>query len=376
MSSPCVVCAATSLRSLDRFARLPRVTSDCKPWPAGGSLAVCEHCGAIQKEADAVWLDEIKRIYEAYEIYHLSGGAEQVIFSPAGQPIPRSRMLVEFVVSKLSKRDHGRLIDIGCGNGSALANFSALLPGWRFDGSELSDSAQPLLRAIPGFDTLHIGPIKGQYDVVSLIHSLEHMPEPLEALDEAVGLLAPDATLFVEIPDIETSPFDLLVADHRTHFTRETLRTLAGRAGIAVDFLENNVIAKENTLLGRRGSQFLFVGDPAAGARIADRTLDWLESVLTSAREASEQATKFGIFGTSISGMWLYGALRDRVVFFVDEDASRIGQTYEGRPIIAPADVPVGSRVYVPLAKATADRVADRLGKTGVIYDVPLAMAP
>ncbi|GLS22712.1 hypothetical protein GCM10007874_57320 [Labrys miyagiensis] len=336
---------------------------------------VCEQCGTIQKEADAVWLDEIKRIYDAYQIYHLSEGAEQVIFSPAGQPVPRSRMLVDFVVGKLPRRGHGRLIDIGCGNGSALANFSALLPGWRFDGSELSDSALPRLLAIPGFETLHTGPIEGQYDVVSLIHSLEHMPAPREALVEAVGLLGADATLFVEIPDIETSPFDLLVADHRTHFTRTTLRALAGRASVAVDFLENTVIAKENTLLGRRGTPTLFNPDPLAGESIVERTLDWLESVLDSARQASEHSGGFGIFGTSISGMWLYGALRDRVTFFVDEDETRVGKTYEGRPILAPAEIQAGSKVYVPLAKSTARRVADRLQKTDVVYDIPPEMA-
>jgi SAM-dependent methyltransferase len=364
------------LRQLEQFALLPRVTSDCKPWPAGGSLAVCETCGTIQKPADATWRDEIRRIYEAYQIYHLSGGAEQVIFSPDGAPAPRSRMLTRFVVDRLPARNPGRLLDIGCGNGSALANFSALLPGWQFDGSELSTTALPRLRTIPGFGTLHTGRVEGEYDVVSLIHSLEHMEWPADTLADATRLLGRDATVFIEIPDVETSPFDILVADHRTHFTRATLRALAGRMGIAIDFLENTVIPKENTLLGRRGAVSIVNPDPAAGAMIAGRTLAWLAHVLDAAKATAARGAGFGIFGTSISGMWLYGALREQVGFFVDEDASRIGQEYEGRPILSPAQVPAGSSVFVPLARPIADRVVDRLRDRGAIYVAPPALDP
>src|SRR5437588_686437 len=109
----CGVCAASSLRELPSYARLPRVTSDCKPWPAGGTLTICENCGTIQKTPHGKWLDEIRHIYKAYQIYHLSGGSEQVIFSAAGKAVPRSHTLVDFVVSNLPPRERGRLIDLG-----------------------------------------------------------------------------------------------------------------------------------------------------------------------------------------------------------------------------------------------------------------------
>lgn len=72
----CQVCGG-QLQKVDAYSHLPRVTSDCKPWPSGGTLALCVECGAIQKIPDAVWLDEISRIYKDYQIYQLSGGSEQ-----------------------------------------------------------------------------------------------------------------------------------------------------------------------------------------------------------------------------------------------------------------------------------------------------------
>ena len=373
----CGVCAASALRKLPSYARLPRVTSDCKPWPAGGTLTICESCGTIQKTPDAKWLDEIRRIYEAYQIYHLSGGAEQVIFSAAGQAVPRSHTLVDFVVSKLPRHEGGRLIDLGCGNGAALASFSRALPGWRLDGSELSDRVLPILKEIPGFETLYTGEVPQQaYDVVSMIHSLEHYVSPHDVLSEAAALLAPGGTLFVEVPDVETSPFDLLVADHRTHFTRATLGMLAARAAIEPDYLDNKLLPKENTLLAHRGTAPRGVpADPGFGLKIVTRTLAWLEDVVDAATRLASQNSGIGIFGTSISAMWLYGPLRDKVDFFVDEDRSRVGQEFDGRPIRAPQDVPAGAAVFVPLGSGVAERVIARLRGGTAEYLAPPPMA-
>ena len=48
----CQICASDRLQTLPGFSALPRATSNSKPWPSGGSLAVCGACGAIQKLPD------------------------------------------------------------------------------------------------------------------------------------------------------------------------------------------------------------------------------------------------------------------------------------------------------------------------------------
>ena len=358
--SACLVCEAESLNAVSGYSDLPRVTSDCKPYPSGGVLHACSVCGAIQKIPDARWLDEIREIYAAYEIYGLSDGAEQVIFTGEG-PTPRSQRLTEFLKSQISLPAAGRLLDVGCGNGAALKRFSELLPGWQLNGSELSDAALPYLRALPNFKRLYTGEISkvdGPFELISMIHSLEHMLSPARTVADAVGLLKSDGALLIEVPDAETSPFDLLVADHLTHFSRATLGYLAARAGLHCLTLAS-VLPKEITLIGRRGTADPRLPDAQSGLRIAKATVQWLGELLRLAQELS-QAGPFGIFGTSISGMWLYGALKERVAFFIDEDASRVGRKYEGRPILSPAEVPPSSTVIVPLAPSIAQRVAER----------------
>lgn len=328
----------------------------------------------IQKLPSDEWLREIQQIYQAYQLYHQADGAEQPIFSADGSSAPRSRLLVDYVAQRFS--DHGasgRLIDIGCGTGAALRNFSAALPGWTFDATELSDRTLSILRTIRGFNQLYteqLTQISQRYDVVTMIHSLEHIIDPPAVLNEALDLLKADGTLFIEVPDIETSPFDLVVADHRSHFTRKTLQGLTRRQGIGIDLLENTVLPKEITFIGRKNGAAIVPPEPAEGFRIVERTVTWLHAVVAAATNVSA-SPNFGIFGSSISGMWLYGALRDRVQFFVDEDTSRVGHRIDGKPVLAPSEVPTGSTIFVPLVERVAAHVVGRLAHIRANFVLP-----
>jgi SAM-dependent methyltransferase len=375
----CQICSADDLEILEAYRTLPRVTSDSKPWPAGGELSVCRACGAIQKLPTDKWQTEAAAIYQNYEMYHLSRGAEQLVFADAGAARPRSERLVEFVLDKSSLPASGTLIDIGCGNGEALGNFSRALPQWRLCGAELTDKALPELRRLPNFETLYTtapSRIKERFTLVSIIHSLEHMPVPLEALTDAAGLIEPGGTLFVEVPDVETSPFDLLVADHLMHFSRASLGEMAARAGIAPKLLTNELAPKEITLLGARVAPTIPKRDPERGLRLARTTVAWLEHVMTQIAAVAKD-NQIGIFGTSVAAMAFYGAFRDRVAFFVDEDPARIGKIYDGKPVIAPKDAPKDAPVIMALPPSRAAKAAERLAAIGLrsVCPPPLAAA-
>jgi SAM-dependent methyltransferase len=368
----CSICAADALEVIPGYSLLPRATSDSRPWPCGGTLAVCTQCGAVQKLPDAQWIEEITRIYRNYEIYHQSSGSEQLIFGDSGAE-PRSKRLVEYVLKQCSPPARGKLLDIGCGDGAALRNFSQALPEWNLYGSELSTATLDSLRRIANFEHLFVGPlseIEERFSLVSLIHTLEHIRNPQKELTAARDLLESNGVLFIEVPDIETSPFDLLVTDHLLHFSRGTLALLVTSCGLRTWALSNKIIFKEITLLARRGKTVVTASDPQRGIRIAKATISWLQDVVATAEAASSQG-EMGIFGTAIAGMALYGALRDRVTFFVDEDPNRIGRQYDSRPILSLCDAPKGVPIFLALPSYQALKVADRCFNAGLRCVLP-----
>lgn len=365
----CHLCGAGASVVVEHYQDLPRVTSDCKPWPAGGQLHLCLRCGTLQKSPDAVWLDEMQRIYDSYTIYHLSGGEEQPCYQAhTGQLKSRSACLFDHLVGEVSLPEHGRLLDVGCGNGGLLRTFSQHRPHWTLAGTEFNDKYRSLVESIPGVEQLYTGALSdvpGQFDAATMVHVLEHIPWPSQTLDQLRERLVDGGMLVVVLPDSHLNPFDLVIADHCTHFDEASVRGLLLRHGFEPFLITTEWIRKERVVLARKVrttiERYEFSA-PETLSRAAD-SIAFLRQLLQSARHLREQSV-FGLFGTSIGATWLYGALSGAVDFWVDEDPSRVGRDYLAKPVLAPHQVPAGSHVLLALAPVLAGMLQAKFSLT------------
>jgi SAM-dependent methyltransferase len=363
----CHVCGASAAKSVAGLEALRGVTSDCRLWPAGAHLAVCDVCGCAQKVLNAAWHADTQRIYGDYTIYYQSGGVEQAVFDPAsGAASPRSARLLEHIVQSGALPAAGRLLDVGCGNGALLRSASEQLPGWRLAGTELDDKYRAVVESIPHVEALYVGApstAPGTFDAITMLHVLEHLPSPAIFMRKLHDKLAPNGLLVVHLPEFVQNPFDLLIADHCTHFSVGTLSAFLSRVGFEVLGAYNDWVPKELTVLARPsvGLAPQPSADPAANARrFAGAGVSWLADVLRLAQQTAEHPP-FGLFGTSIAATWLGGELGERVLFFVDEDPARIGRQHLGKPIYDPGSMPANSSLLVALPGPTGEAVAQRV---------------
>lgn len=373
----CHVCGEGQLDAVPGYEALRRVTSDCKPWPSGGWLFACRSCGCIQKEMDDTWRDEAEAILRDYAIYHQGGGAEQAVFEErSGKASPRSARLLQRLFSRVELGESGRLLDIGCGNGALLRSFGGLKPSWSMAGTELGDKYREEVEALPGVEAFYTcapSDIPGVFDLITMVHVLEHIREPGEFLAKLCGKLRPGGLMVVHVPDYLQNPFDLLIADHCSHFGTGSAVRLVQESGYQVAAVARDWVPKELTIAAQRAELSREQGEPAAGTRsleLATKTVGWLESVVETAREISRNAS-FGIFGTSIAGTWLCSELEDSVSFFVDEDPNRVSRNYMGRPVCSLSEAPRGSNVFLALPTRLAEAVRNRLGNTGIEFHLP-----
>jgi len=376
-SQHCRVCGIVKLEEISEFQSLPRVTSDCLAFRAGGRLLVCHHCGAAQSPADEQWFDEIQEIYSNYHAYHQSGGQEQHVLDPAnGLLRSRSDVLLDRLVTVPGVPASGAVMDVGCGSGGTLRAFSKR-GTWRLYGLEMDERNLPFLTAITGFERLYTGApadLPGQFDLVTMVHALEHFPEPLATMRDLGSKIAPGGRLFVEVPNAEANPFDYLIADHMMHFTPASLSAMAARAGFNIDCLATNWVTKELSLTARPSTGPLPAPDQQAKSEVANdvRTqVGWLCRVVVAASEALAESSNFGLFGTSIAATWLCGVLGSAVSFFVEEDLSRVGRLYMERPVVSPPQVRAGSTVFMALVPQIADQIARRLRDTAIDMRLP-----
>ena len=373
----CSICGTGALEELIEYRSLRRVTSDCRAWPAGGRIGVCRSCGAVQKPADAAFLAEIDDIYRSYTIYHQAAGAEQAVFEQSsGLPASRSVKLLDTFRTHANLGPTGRMLDVGCGNGATIRAFGQVAPGWTKAGTEFDAKYRAEVESIPNTEPLHVGSVDtvpGSFDVITMIHVLEHIVDPVGVLETLRGKLAPGGLLLIEVPHHPANPFELLIADHRTHFTADSLTRALVAAGFEVVSVAEDWIPKELSVVARPARAA--PGTPpqsdvaAARARVA-KSLAWLCETANRLRSLGA-GDPMGLFGTSIAGTWLAAEAGDHFSFFVDEDPHRAGRTYLGKPVHAPADIPPGSRVFVGLPPAVAAGICARLEQAGVKFIPP-----
>ncbi len=371
----CHLCGHQTLKIIKAFEQLGRVTSDCVPWPKGGKLAVCTECQTIQRVVDEAWLSEIERIYNSYSIYHQSGGVEQAVFDAAsGAASVRSSRLLKRLREEVNLPETGRVLDIGCGNGATLSELSHCLRDWSLVGTEVNAKYRDAVESIRGVERLFTCPpveVPGRFDLVTMVHVLERIPSPGSVLSELIAKIQPGGLLVIQVPDCRVNPFDLLIADHATHFTPETLRSVVTGSGFEVLSIASTWVPKEITLVARPNDGVgEAAGDQFDSLSHAVRCVEWIIDVIDAAKRYASLGL-FGIFGTSIASMALLGEMGDRVAFFVDEDPNRVGKRLMGRPVYHPSQVPEDSHVFLALIPKIALALSDRLRNETARFHMP-----
>jgi len=139
----------------------------------------------------------------------------------------------------------GKILDVGCGMGLALAAYRER--GWTPFGVELSPVAARYAREVLGLPVYQGELLDARFppefvDVVLFRHTLEHMPSPSVELREAHRVLRDSGLLVVMIPNAAGLDARLFgrwwvawdLPRHLFHFTPRTASALLAKAGFRV----------------------------------------------------------------------------------------------------------------------------------------------
>lgn len=108
-------------------------------------------------------------------------------------------------------RSPARILDVGCGTGMTLEALGRTWPGASLGGIDLSGVALSAARGRVPRARLEQGalgevPIRGPFDLITILGTLEHFPNPVAALGELAGLMTDDGILCIEVPNCISLP--------------------------------------------------------------------------------------------------------------------------------------------------------------------------
>ena len=358
----CHLCSSKDITLYPESACFARVTSDCKPWRPGGILAYCNSCKTVQALITDRWRTEAEKIYKQYEVYHQGAGVEQAVFDLNGSCQTRSSRLISKLSAEVKFKKRGRILDIGCANGNFLRAFGLAFPKWQLFGAEFDNKHESKLQSIANFSSLYTGPLASideKFDFISLIHTLEHIVSPIKFLQDINRLLAPGGAIFVQVPCFIENPFELMTADHATHFDSNSLVRILNLAGFQIQKISNRWVSKELSAVATQSK--CLETDVELGyenpATFLSQNLDWLKLHLEKAKSAQSEDSRFGIFGSSIAATWLASNLPKPPDFFVDEDPARVGCTHMNQKIYLPSEAPRSASIFIALQKNSSNHV-------------------
>jgi len=201
-------------------------------------LVKCRRCGLVYlnpRPSEKEMQKKYNRKYYQRGIFNENGTEKGI----AKEMKKRSGRVDEIL--RVSKKKKGKLLDIGCGPGFFIALMKK--KGWEVKGLDLSGWAVDFAREKLGLD-VYQGRIeeiefKEKFDVITMYHLLEHLPDPLGSLKRVSKIITDNGILVIKGPNFAS--FDRIwhgkkwwsydLPFHLYHFTPKTYCLLIKKAG-------------------------------------------------------------------------------------------------------------------------------------------------
>jgi len=227
--------------------------------------------------------------------------------------LPRYRELAGFARLYLPYVPDGRVLDVGCGSGNQLALLAQA--GWQAEGLDMDPQAVAAVRA-RGLsarcgDLLQTDLPAQHFDAVTLVHVIEHLPDPQAHLRAALRRLKPGGRLISITPNVHALGHRLHGADwrglepprHLQLFTANGLARLLREAGFVDVAVRSSARGADENLAAsnaiaearRQGTRAARAVRPGMRDRLIDIVeragvvagVNWGEELVADARRAA-----------------------------------------------------------------------------------------
>lgn len=313
-------------------------------------------------------LPELAAFYDSnYKISLNSDEHDQLYEMRGSTPIYRTDRQAEIVLETIDVKKGAAVLDYGAAKANTLRKLTQrrtdILPHV-FDVS--TDYRDHWLRWMPSESTATYevpASWRGKFDLITSHYVFEHIPDPPGTLKLLSTLLAPGGRIFWSVPDWTKNVGDLLVADHISHFTKQSIETLVRGAGLEVEKIDTESLASAFVVICKAAGG---AGATPAPAEAKNAMLDTVRRLSAACDQldkdiAAHVGRRVAVFGAGFYGSFLLVRMSGKLApaCCVDNSPHLWGTTLFDVPVLAPKDLPADVEVvFVGLNPARAKAIA------------------
>jgi len=376
---PCVICG--SIDTVSVFSIEPSVSTDRQILAVPVDNWFCNVCGSVWNEGGAR-IDAPRFYAEQYDLLGDSALSEFQVHVDGGAR-GESDAILEFL-ERSPFAEAGSILEIGCGKGVLLGKFLQNHPRWSAYAIEPSLNATEYFKKILPEVAIHEGPFETapfrdrKFDFVAVSGVLEHVPQPVEFLARVAAAVVPGGRAYIGVPNFLVKPDDLLVFDHLTRFTPETLDALYRRLGLLLDRRDaRNDRVWLWDMVKTAGEPPAAAIDVAAARTRVDSDIAFVKKSLVAFDRMLSEATPgetLALYGQGVLGLWARNSAGERagsIRYLLDDNAEIWGSRKAGLEVRGSKAIPeLGvTRVFIAANPCYHDRMRANLVAVGIGAD-------
>lgn len=227
----CDLCASKQYKVVARTETARGMTSDSRILSRRLHKIICQSCGLVRDGSSFEAIDLQQHYGNSYQLNTNESGEEHIFYTASG-PVPRSQLIHDWIL-EIKPSMSGRVLEVGCGQGSVLEKLATSFPSAQFSGIDLNEQA--VARARRKSLDVRVGSsidIEGSYDTIIAFGVLEHVSTPTAFLRDLRTHLSDDGDLVIGQPMQDVPSYDLFFVDHLHHFTLEHVRLFGTKVGL------------------------------------------------------------------------------------------------------------------------------------------------
>ena len=177
-------------------------------------------------------LSELGKYYESEDYISHTDGSRN-LFEKVYQTVKKKTLNDKISWIKSFKKSTISILDIGCGTGDFL--FRTKEEGWNVFGFEPNEKAKAISKSkninlIDDLDSYQ----KHSFDVITMWHVLEHVPDLDKQIKQIKTLLKPDGLLIIAVPNYKSYDASFYKSDwaaydvprHLWHFSKTSIKKI------------------------------------------------------------------------------------------------------------------------------------------------------